>query len=224
MLVLLDIKEQKLHIYTKDGMEVLDFADIDELEDIAEGQDILYVTKATTTTYKKIEKLVTKISGGNPNMSKTMIDSFDELDGNVHFIHATGKGTIYISDADMTFRGPDDCKMFDEEMHKTLQESFQMRSMIKAGKLEVIDADQMRKIVRKEQRKKKKFAKVRQEKEAKDLDSIIVKNSEPGSAADLAEGMFSDDDEDDPIVISEKELVQEEKQLSEDDILNGGLS
>lgn len=192
MIVFLEPDKQILRLYTEKGMEIFEFDEVDDLVKQIGKQKVLYITNAIETTGNMILETVNqmiKSSAGSSN------NQFDELDQQTYYLQSLSKGVVHIQDINVTFEGPGDCKLIDEEMAELIQQSVILRQMMKKNPpmIRIVDYAEMRKSSRKQQKNKEKFQKLRQAAKDRELDSIIVKTDRPGSAEMLASGMFSGD-------------------------------
>lgn len=194
MIVLIDIQNETLDLYTQKGCKVYPFSKLQDFVNDTIGQSVLYVTNAMETNAKQIIELVTELTHGKyvVDISVASEMNFNDMDDGILFIHSKTKGPLCIPDLNMEFSSSGDFRELDDEMINTIKDSFTIRQLIKDKKIEILNRKQMN-VALQEYRKlishKDKLWKM---KEAKELDSILIKD---GKAADIADKMFSEDDD-----------------------------
>lgn len=199
MLVYVDVKTQKVQVYSEKGLQEYHFDEIEYLADDLGNAKCQYVTNIMNAD---IGAVIETVKACAPN--NAVSSSLDSLDADVRFVHSTIAGVLQIPVGEgkvISFNGPGDCKVLDEDLYNLIKNSFNVRQMLKQGKLEIITEQEMRKYVRKSNREraktKRRFAQKDQQ-----MKSLIIGDGTPGSAERLAEGMFDGDDGPDIMDIS----------------------
>jgi len=223
MIVYLNVEKENVEVFSEQGKKVYFFDEIDFLLDDIGNKQCRYVTNIMDTDIKTVIDTVKSIK---PNAS--LSGSLDDMDSNVNFLHSTTPGVLNISVGDgvISFYGVGDCKILDERLYAMIKDSFDLRQMIKQGRLEIITETEMRKYVRVSTREQAKKDRKWAQKEAKEIDSIIVNNDVPGSALDAVENMFTgNSDPDDIVVVDLNEgstpAGQTPRQITDEDIRSG---
>lgn len=211
MIVFLNMERRAIELYTPTGMERFAFEEAPDLSDYIKGKNVLYVTGAVEATAADIVSLVADLE---PGVAEDMNDG-------QYFLRSNVKGSLHLQDVDLTFNGPGDCKPVDEDLALLVRDSFQIKEMLRSGKIEMVNSRQMRKAVRDAQKEIRRKDRLRKLKEQKELDSIIV--SDGLRAEDAAANMFDSADDDDVETIA-LDANEGDKELTEDEILKGGLS
>ena len=187
--IIVFINPDKKNILVCNGknIDIYDFDDADIFLEDYKGKKCTYVTDVVETTIEEVVSLVEEIVGH---------DELQEADNKTHFIHSTREGTLLIPDTNIALRGPGECKIFDHEMYKLVQDSFAIRQLIRKGILEIITNAQMKKIVKSTRRENKKlFDRQQKSKERKDreLDAMLVDTGV--KAVDAIDTIFDNDGE-----------------------------
>lgn len=203
MIVLVDQKNELITLYTEDGRDVFHFDDAQDFVDKVRYRKVLYITNAIETTANEVAKLVSNSATGDDNTNRDQ----------QYFIRSTVRGVLHIQDIDLSFRGIGDCKPIDAELAELIQQSFQLKQMIKLGKVEIINEKQMRKVVRAAQKEELKKDEIRKKKEERELDSILVKDNV--RAEDIAGSMFEGEEDDDTLWLSTEEGKDEETEIEQ---------
>lgn len=212
MIVFVEPQSGIIKLYSEKGLETFEFDEVDDLAKIIGKKKVQWITATVDATAAQIVETVNGlISQGAGN------SSFDEMDSQTFYLQSNKNGILHIQDINVTFNGPGDCRIFDEDMYQCVQESAILRSLIKDKVVSIVDYATMKKASRKQQRQKSKFEKLRKETKDKDLDDIIIKSDRPGSALDLAAGMFSNDDDVKTTDITDSIIHDPEIEMSEEE-------
>ena len=195
MIVFVDTNQSIVYCYDEQGVETFYFDEVDDLPSHIGNRKVLYVTNAIHANATQIVQTVNALIGQNTGQQDVSGFNFDSQDKQKQYLQSTQKGTLCIQDIDMTFFGRDDCKEIDDEVYEMINESTQLRSLMKKGTIRVIDHNTMLKETRKYQRQKVRHQEELQKQKDQDLDSIIVERSERGSAEQLASAAASAGDE-----------------------------
>ncbi len=217
MMVFLDQEKQMIRLYTEKGLENFEFDEVDDLAKVIGNKPVLYITNAIFTTSKLIVETVNGIIKQSAGQSG---GDLDDMDQQTYYLQSLIKGVLHIQDINVTFEGPGDCKLIDEEMAELIKQSVVLRQMMKKNPpmIRIVDYAEMRKSSRKQQRSKEKFQKIRQAAKDRELDSIIVKTDRPGSAEMLASGMFSGDDDVPTTDITDSIINDPTENMSEEEL------
>ena len=198
MLVFLDVASQKIKIYSEAGLDEYMFDEIDEVADFIGKKQFLYVTNAMYAKAEQLVDVVSEMMSAGLAPVDTGGFNLDEMDRDSQYLQSCTPGVLVIEDIGVKFEGPGDCKIIDEEIYELMQESNILRSLIKNGKVKIVDHKTMLKSSRKQNRIKQRFMKLRAEQDEKELNSIIMDTSSPGSALRAAEqGISYKDDRND---------------------------
>jgi len=187
MLVLVDINNAIILLYEDNGVKKIPFSEVNILPEYTKNKKIYYVTNAMEVNAEEIVKLIYSLVGTN---SSPDFPSFVELENKQLYLHSISKGTVYISET-LKFDNKFDCKVYDEEMQKIVENSPLLKKLIKDGKFEII-GEQSRKILMAELKSEKNKDKKLQKKIDESLDKILL--DRPVEQV-LEEGIGSDRDD-----------------------------
>lgn len=190
MVVFLDVEQGKIKIYDKDGIEEYFFDEIDDAALKIGEQQFLYVTNAIRTNAENLVDLVGELTyQGHQNQygAGVALDDSDTL-----YLQSCASGVLVIEDIGVKFEGQGDCKEIDEEIYDLMQESTVLRSLLKSGKVKVVDYRTMINSSRKQDRIRRQFMKKRSDQEEKELNEIIMNTNYPGGARAMAERGLSE--------------------------------
>jgi len=186
MLILLDKQRQIVSVFTASGKHDIPFDAIDELEDIIGNQEALYVTNAVKARSGEIIDLVNALSP--QPVAATPIDINSNLSSEVCFLQSKASGPVFVTDLNVTFMGPDDCKRIDENMSKIISSSLTVQAMLRSQQLEILDYNSMQRVVKQQQRIKSRKQDATTSAQDAQLDSILV---EQGVKAEDARNIAS---------------------------------
>lgn len=214
MIVFVDMKMRRVNLYTDKGLEKFAFDEVTDLPEFIGKNKVLYVTGAVEASAEDIISLIASVAP----------EDVGSDDDGQYFLRSKAKSVLHIEDIGITFNGPGDCKPVDEDLYELCESSFQLKQMIKIGKVEIINQRQMRKAVRECQKDIKRKDRLMKKKEEIELDSIIVNDNI--RAEDVAGMMFSNDNDNDTFALDVPQEGEEikEKTYSESDIRNGLIS
>ena len=162
MIILLNIDDRKINVYTNNGYESIDFSDVTSLEKFVTEEDVIYVTGALKTNIEDVISTVQSIIGQFPP-SKTPKEKL--------YFHST-KGNIIINDLNIMFKGPLDFKPL-SSFDKDILENTGIKSLLKSKKLEIVKTSQIEKI----REKANKSSVEKQSKIDKSLNNILIDSS-----------------------------------------------
>jgi len=180
MIVFLDVKLQKVLLYTDDGVKKIPFYNISLLNGMPENQEVLYVTNAVKTTLSEVSNLVKNIpvTKNIESVEKKAYPSDEPLF--VRYVGNKGKGkngkvlegggSLYIQDIDETFTDPRDFKPLDQLIRKGFKKSIISQNLLKSGKIEIISRSQIQDIMNKWQKSSNKDHELK----TQELDNILV--------------------------------------------------
>jgi hypothetical protein len=194
IVVLIDQEKREIKVFGRSGIESFDLDELEEFLESTSGETLLYVTSAMEMDSKQLVEHISGMFGGD---ASALIE-----DTGFRYIHSTRGASLHVPEAGLEFAGPDDCKLLDQVLYNIIQQSPQMQSLLRDGRIEIVDERQKRKLGRKASRDYKKHKAKLKLRDQKQLDSIIVDSSEPGSAEDLADRGLGEMSEDDPEVIN----------------------
>lgn len=196
MIVLLDMDNKVLNLYNEDGINKINFSNIEDIYNyISSEEKVIYVTNFMETNLSSIVKTVSSIVG------KVINTSFDS---DFKYLHSTCKGPLNIPDPNakpgseaviINFVDKYDLKILDDHMENKIKTTPILMNSIRSGKIEIINEIQKNKILAGE-RKEKINKQKKQDKKEKTLESVIIKNSAPGSAVASIDNVFEDKDDD----------------------------
>jgi hypothetical protein len=214
MLIFIDQINSEIKVYCEKGLEVYELDEVDDLAKKMGKKKALYVTQVLEVTGSQVVQTVNGLlanSAGNTG--------FEEMDNQTYYLQSNKKGVLHISEIGMKFEGPGDCKLLDQDVAQRIQESPVLRSLLRDKVIQIVDYATMRKAARKQERQKNKSSKDIRASRDKGLDDIIVKSDRPGSALDIASGMFNGPD-DDVVTTDITEDVKNDptEDMSEDEI------
>ena len=167
MIALLNQNNQTLALYTEQGVKVIPFFDISEIEYYMGGQTVLYVTNAIEVDSKEIIDLICNITGTQPS---------DEISGGKMYLHNNSDKTVFVPDINLKFKGKCDCHLYDEPMQQLVEKSPVIQNLIKKGIISIIGEKARRHLSREEKMQRKEILK-KQSKRDKALDTIIIDGS-----------------------------------------------
>lgn len=193
MIILVDTNANLINLYKDDGIEIYEFAEVDDLIEEIGDNSVLYVTNAIEASGIDIGDLISKLDSHDINADDTGL-GLNLLNADMKFLQSSIIGTLIIQDVNIIFNGPGDCKPLDDEMLELIEESITFRSLIQQKKIKIIDYNTMHRESRKQQRKQSKTRKKIDSARDKELDDILIKSSSVGSALKAAENMSSDSD------------------------------
>jgi len=169
MLVLIDINNAIILLYEDNGVKKIPFSEVNTLSEYTKNKKIYYVTNAIEVNTEEIVKLIYSLVGTNPSSD---FPSFVELENKQLYLHSISKGTVYISET-LKFDNKFDCKIYNEEMQKIVENSLLLKKLIKDGKFEII-GEQSRRILMAELKSEKNKNKEIQKKVDESLDKILL--------------------------------------------------
>lgn len=189
MLVLINKDNSEIEVYKEDGISVFGFDETEDLIKILGKQKVLYITGAIEATPDEILNTI------NQMYLSTIDGAEEEASQNTEkYLRSTITGVLHIEDVAITFNGPGDCKLVDGEMRQLIEESTIFQNLIRRGKISIIDYTTMVRESRRHNRQSVKKSQEIQSSRDKQLDSILIESSRPGSALSAAENMFDKDD------------------------------
>jgi polyhydroxyalkanoate synthesis regulator phasin len=125
---------KKLEVYDKSGMKNLPFSGLNNIKNILEKEEVLYITNATKVPSAKI---INAISALNKQTVEIAIKEEKEL-----YIRSTSKGSIIIDDLKLEFKGPADfkpLKLIFSKFGKDILETHPIiRKLMDRGQLEIL--------------------------------------------------------------------------------------
>jgi hypothetical protein len=189
MIVLIDQDNGIIKLYTDKGLETFELDEVDDLVKLIGKKKVQWITNFVEASGPQILETVNGLIAQGAGQQS----GFDNMDSQTFYLQSNKNGILHIQDVNITFEGPGDCRLLDEEIYQCIQESAVLRALLRDKVVSIVDYATMKKASRKQQRQKSKFQKLRQSSKDKDLDSIIIQSDRPGSALDLAAGMFSND-------------------------------
>jgi len=224
-IVLLNVEGRTIKVYDQLGIEEFFFDELDELSKHMGKEKFMYVTNACTATVSDLMGVV-----------QPFVDEFSgeqyAVDGEaqINFLQSCVNGVLIIEEAGIKYTSRGECKEIDEEMYEIMQTSVAIRTLLRQGKLKIVDYREATRANRKTMRNSRKNDALMKESYAardKSLDDIIVGSSSPGSAASMAEaGIFNEVNEDSDDVtdsiIREKEMMDSMSQDQLDEFIREG--
>lgn len=174
MLVIIDIEQYLIYIYTKNGMQTLSLDQIEQIQEAIGDNLVYYVTNAVEADGPDIINLVNGLSG-KPAMSK------QSYDNGVKYLKSNLSGLVIIPNPEakgeeakiplITFNGKNDCRPYDEEM---VNKSSLLKTLIQNKKIEIVGSSGMKNALEKYQKENLKKLKKHKDAEDKQLSSIIL--------------------------------------------------
>jgi len=187
VIVLLNQKKRRVHIYTKRGTQTLNFSNIEMLDEIIGNEEVFYVTQVINVSTSDIIETVKKL---NEQMLNDLSVSNEPL-----YLHVTVKGSLNIPNLmnmkteevnELTLRGPTGSysldRLYDTYGKNVFDKYPAFKSLLRSGKLEIITQSELKDV--------KKEAKIVEESK-QESESILVDSSESGSAAAYASNISS---------------------------------
>ncbi|MCF7796055.1 hypothetical protein K9M42_03095 [Patescibacteria group bacterium] len=176
-IVLLDIDENKIYIYNKNGEKVFNINNFSKIKKCLGNDNFYYITDAMEANVNDLKELLNYDDNDNNNDKNEKVDLSDKL-----FIHPTVKGLLRISEK-ISFKGKHDGRLYDEQMKKFIEKTPKMKQSLDKGFLEIISYDEMKKYINEYKEVQKKVDE-RQKQKDKALDDILV----DGSVKDIIDG------------------------------------
>jgi len=184
-MLFVDVENRVIKDFSDKGVKIYEFDELEELVANIKSRRVMYITEiidvSLTDFIKTIQGLIKEI------------DQEDDSD-QPYFLQCTKKGSVIIQDIGLTFEGPADVKLIDEELHENLKNSVAARKLLKDKVLRIINYRTMQKSVKKESKAKAEYMSKRQSAKDAQLDDITIKDGAVGSSIALAEKMFDGDD------------------------------
>jgi len=184
MIVLLNIKEKNIELYSGSGITKIPFVKAKSLAKLIGGKDIIYVTNAVKTNASSVIETVSGIIG----VPVSDMDSGEKIVNNIvsgspSYVRVK-KGSLLLNDIDLTFDDPSHFLplniIYRDHGANIFEKHPVLKSYKAAGKFEFVTLDQ-----------KKQIEKDIQSKKDKELDSITVK----GNVSDYMDGIGDDGDD-----------------------------
>jgi hypothetical protein len=160
MVILLDVNNRLINVYTDNGLESFDFSNVNALNKYTAEEDVIYITNAVKTSIEDIKNTVNVIS---ENLGDIQIKKNEKS-----FIRSV-KGYIILDKLNLKLKGPLDFKPL-SNFDKDFLNDTQIKNLLKIKKIEIITESEIQKIIAKDTQNKAK----KQSKVDKSLDSILV--------------------------------------------------
>jgi len=173
-IVLLDIDENKIYIYNKNGEKVFNINNFSKIKKYLGSDNFYYITDAMEANINDLKELLNYEDDNDKNEE---VDISDKL-----FIHPTVKGLLRVSEK-ISFKGKHDGRLYDEQMKEFIEKTPKMKQSLDKGFLEIISYDEMKKYIN-EYKKIQKKVDERQKQKDKALDDILV----DGPVQDIIDG------------------------------------
>jgi hypothetical protein len=136
MIVLLDIKNQQILLYSKDGLEKIPFCQAHTIVEYIGNEKVTYVTHGMEAHAEDIANVVSSLGIQVPSVNDLPIHKY---------LHGTTDNRIYINE-NLKFNGRYDCKLIDDEMNKIIQSEPILLKLIEKNKIEIIGEVRKRKL------------------------------------------------------------------------------
>ena len=178
MMVYIDIETKNILLFGDDDVKNIPFSEVNDIDTYLEGKNAYYITNVIEVNSKDIINLISSIDGVEYSKPK-QIFSLSDINNDNLYIHANIEQNIFIPDIALKFEGKFDCKIINDDIRKMIKISPTLQSLIKNGKIEIINEQCRNKMLREGKKKQVKFNK-RQEEIDKSLDSILVERNTDG--------------------------------------------
>ncbi len=193
MIILLDVKEQNILLYKKDGLVKIPFSEASTIvEYMGENNKITYITNAIKVSSVDIINLIKSLGIKVHKLNNIEISKNKYLCGTV-------EGIIPI-DENLQFRGKYDCKLIDNNMRKVIRESPLLQKLIENKKIEIIGELKKNNLL-KELKVSQKGILEKQSKRDESLNKIIMDTK----ISDWDGSIVGDDDEHDSAIVIDLE-------------------
>lgn len=164
MIVLLDMKNKKIKIYTDNGINSINFSNLEAIKQIIGKEEVIYVTGAVKATITDIIDVIKTID----------VSDIDTQEDEPVFIRTTSKGHMIINEIPLTLEGPSHFyplkRLYSEHGQDVFEKYKCLGYLLSIGKLQIITEAEARVINKQCNYEKKKH----QSKIDASLDSIIV--------------------------------------------------
>lgn len=128
MIAFVDIKNQNILLYGKDGLITIPFDEANSVVDHIGAGKITYVTKAMQVSALEIVELINSLGIKTKPVQPI---------SNNKYLHGTLDGPIVVKSG-LRFDGKYDCKLIDADMKKIIMETPLLQTLINKNKIEII--------------------------------------------------------------------------------------
>lgn len=138
MVLFLDVNNNVIVLYGKEGVTKIPFHQAGQLYDYIEENNVLYITNAMQTNANDVVNL---IKGMGIDVGEDIPD-----DTGLKYLHSPAEGTIYINEF-LRFDGRFDIKLIDEQLAQVIKTSPLLQQLIKNKKVNIVGEGQRRRLI-----------------------------------------------------------------------------
>jgi hypothetical protein len=204
MIALVNVNNETVDLYGKDGMVEVPFSQINSLSDYIINETIYYITNAKEVDMIDVVNLVNQIKG-----TDIIVEEVNEDSQNL-YLCSTLQETIYIGE-DIRFEGRYDFKAYDEEMKETIQNNPTLEMLLKQGKIRIIGERVKRQLMKGQKLEKQQKLQKMKDKDDKIGELIIDRSvddfiANPGADGSVLIDMTNDNPDVPVLTETEKHL------------------